>query len=160
MSALELSQMLGNYGEFVGAIAVVATLLYLTIQVRHSRDLLEENRKIALSQVNQSRTALAVDGEKWAADTSEIFVKLEESDDWYRAVDELSPVERMRFKFLMQSLAWRHDNLAYQHELGLLDEVVGAGLARVIALNVPRWDHLGVDHTSRVHRIYEEERAN
>lgn len=30
------AQLLGNYGEFVGAIAVVATLAYLTIQVRQN----------------------------------------------------------------------------------------------------------------------------
>jgi hypothetical protein len=34
---METLQMLGNLGEFVGAFAVVATLIYLTIQVRHSR---------------------------------------------------------------------------------------------------------------------------
>ena len=37
MDIIELSQMLGNFGEFVGAIAVVATLAYLAIQVRQSR---------------------------------------------------------------------------------------------------------------------------
>ena len=31
-----IAQLLGNYGEFVGAIAVVATLLYLTKQVKQS----------------------------------------------------------------------------------------------------------------------------
>jgi hypothetical protein len=31
---MEISQVLGNVGEFVGAIAVVATLLYLAVQVR------------------------------------------------------------------------------------------------------------------------------
>ena len=34
MTALETSQILGNYGEFIGAIAVVLTLVYLSIQVR------------------------------------------------------------------------------------------------------------------------------
>jgi hypothetical protein len=30
------AQLLGNYGEFVGAIAVVATLLFLTLQIRQN----------------------------------------------------------------------------------------------------------------------------
>ncbi len=34
MTLMEISQVLGNVGEFAGAIAVVATLLYLAIQVR------------------------------------------------------------------------------------------------------------------------------
>ena len=36
MSIFELSEILGNLGEFVGAIAVVATLIYLANQVRDS----------------------------------------------------------------------------------------------------------------------------
>lgn len=47
------AEMLGNYGEFVGAIAVVVTLGYLAVQVRHSKistdantRVLEENRRL------------------------------------------------------------------------------------------------------------------
>jgi hypothetical protein len=36
MSIIELSEILANFGEFVGAIAVVATLIYLANQVRDS----------------------------------------------------------------------------------------------------------------------------
>ncbi len=39
------AQLLGNYGEFVGAIAVVITLVYLAIQVRHSRAATEANTR-------------------------------------------------------------------------------------------------------------------
>ena len=37
MTLMESAQLLGNIGEFLGAIAVVVTLLYLTAQVRHAR---------------------------------------------------------------------------------------------------------------------------
>ena len=30
------AELLGNYGEFVGAVAVVVTLVYLVLQIRHS----------------------------------------------------------------------------------------------------------------------------
>jgi len=40
-----LAQLLGNYGEFVGAIAVVVTLGYLAIQVRHGKEATEANTK-------------------------------------------------------------------------------------------------------------------
>ena len=43
MSLMETSQLLGNLGEFVGAIAVVVTLVYLAVQVRHSREATETN---------------------------------------------------------------------------------------------------------------------
>ena len=51
-------RLLGNFGEFVGAIAVVATLGYLAIQVRQSKEsmdantgALEENRKLMRNDV-------------------------------------------------------------------------------------------------------------
>ena len=36
VTLLETAQLLGNFGEFFGAIAVVVTLVYLSIQVRHN----------------------------------------------------------------------------------------------------------------------------
>ncbi len=48
---METIQMLGSLGEFVGAFAVVATLIYLTIQVRHSRGAMEENSWLARAAV-------------------------------------------------------------------------------------------------------------
>ncbi len=36
MSTLEFSQLLGNYGEFIGAIAIVVTLTYLAVQLRQN----------------------------------------------------------------------------------------------------------------------------
>jgi hypothetical protein len=59
------AQLLGNYGEFVGAFAVVGTLVYLAIQVRHGKIAteantlaIEESRKLALAQSFQARTQL------------------------------------------------------------------------------------------------------
>jgi len=56
-----LAQLLGNYGEFLGAIAVFATLFYLAVQVRYSRAATEANtrsidanRKSAEAAVMQS----------------------------------------------------------------------------------------------------------
>ena len=56
MDLMDTAQLLGNIGEFVGAIAVVATLFYLAIQVRQSKAATEantaslrENQKIALA---------------------------------------------------------------------------------------------------------------
>jgi hypothetical protein len=64
MTLMETAQLLGNFGEFVGAIAVVGTLVYLAVQVGHSRGALDantraldENRKLtradAIRQVTQ-----------------------------------------------------------------------------------------------------------
>ena len=37
MSFIELSAILGNLGEFLGAVAVFATLIYLAVQVKSTR---------------------------------------------------------------------------------------------------------------------------
>lgn len=39
MSLLELTALLGNLGEFLGSIGVLATLIYLALQVRQSKEL-------------------------------------------------------------------------------------------------------------------------
>ncbi len=44
MSLTELSQILGNFGEFVGAIAVVVTLFYVAFQVRQSKEATDATR--------------------------------------------------------------------------------------------------------------------
>ena len=51
MSTLEFSQLLGNYGEFVGAIAIVVTLMFLAVQVRHSWKAMEENSRLVRAAV-------------------------------------------------------------------------------------------------------------
>ena len=43
MSTLEISQILGNYGEFVGAIAIVITLVYLALQLRQNTASVKSN---------------------------------------------------------------------------------------------------------------------
>ena len=66
MSSLELSELLGNYGEFVGAIAVVATLVYLSVQIR------------ANTKSTRSQTLLgSVVQTQWlrAGDRVEVFVE-------------------------------------------------------------------------------------
>ena len=43
MDLMATAQLLGNFGEFIGAIAVVVTLAYLTVQVRQTRRATEIN---------------------------------------------------------------------------------------------------------------------
>ena len=61
MTLMETAQLLGNFGEFVGAIAVVGTLVYLAAQVGHSRYAVTENTRALRSSTyeafNQSGSA-------------------------------------------------------------------------------------------------------
>ena len=68
MTLAEWFSLLGNIGEFVGAIAVVATLIYIAAQVRLGKEAteantrqLEENRKLNLVE-NYMRRSERVEG--------------------------------------------------------------------------------------------------
>lgn len=80
------AQILGNFGEFFGAIGVIVTLLYLSVQIRqNTRATLAESRYSA-GQINMGLMAsIANDGEF--------------ADIWRRGLassDSLSPEDRWR----------------------------------------------------------------
>ena len=50
MDHLTFAQLLGSYGEFIGAIAVVATLGYLAVQLRQNTQSLRISAELAVSQ--------------------------------------------------------------------------------------------------------------
>ena len=108
------AQLLGNYGEFVGAIAVVFTLGYLAIQIRQNSN---QIRNQGHTHVNDSYNAitaqLLADEELWR-----IVVK--GCQDW----QSITPYEQSRFNlyFLQELNHWR---MAYQlYRKGALDSDV------------------------------------
>jgi hypothetical protein len=54
MDQQAFAQLLGNYGEFLGAVAVLVTLVYLSIQVRHGKEATEANTKSLNLQAYQA----------------------------------------------------------------------------------------------------------
>jgi len=120
------AELLGNYGEFVGSFAVLATLIYVAIQVRHSRDLLEENRRIALSQVNQSRMDARMGIHKAATEEaiSAILAKLNAvapAEIEIDQIDLLDKSEKVKLAHWLQQNFLLIDNNYYQASLGLID---------------------------------------
>ena len=68
---METAQLLGNFGEFVGAIAVVLALGYLAIQVRTSKAAVSENMKsIRSAAAAATQDSLAAINELIASDSS------------------------------------------------------------------------------------------
>ena len=57
MSLIEIASILGSVGEFVGAIAVVVTLIYIATQVRLGKEATEANTK----QMEETRKLNMVD---------------------------------------------------------------------------------------------------
>jgi len=56
MDLMSLAQLLGNLGEFVGAVAVVATLAFLVVQVRQTKSALNENSRLTAITVMDQHT--------------------------------------------------------------------------------------------------------
>ena len=87
MSALDFSQLLGNYGEFVGSVAIVATLIYLAVQISLANKLAKaQQHDVHRDRVRDFSLTLAQDTE-----TARI---------WRvgRAGDELDEDETTRFE--------------------------------------------------------------
>ena len=142
MTITELSQILGNFGEFFGAIVVVATLVYLAIQVR-------QNTGATKAQIYQARSDSS---QQWqlvvaaSEELSEIFVKISEGLRVNAAeLDRLTVVERQRFLLLQGALLMRFDNMFYQYQSGLLDEeFYEHSLKPAVRTYAPIWKELGL----------------
>ena len=152
MDLATTAQLLGNLGEFIGSIAVLGTLIYLAVQIRHSKELLERNQAISLSQVQQAR----------ANSGREQYLLL--SDSTYLApvvaadlgVDETT----VRLRGYMGASMVHADNMVYQYELGLVDDVSMARTTNMISQNIQRWVELGLNPPERVrnwHQQYSQE---
>lgn len=110
---------LGALGEFVGSIAVLITLVYLALQVKHTKALLERSEKISMSQVFQARIDSRRELEKLVIDDT-IAPIIVRSRDLTKAT-ELSDLERLRMRQLHSLWMDWWDNNLYQESLGLVD---------------------------------------
>lgn len=103
-------QDLGGLGEFVGAFAVVISVIYLAIQIRqNTRSLNSSSYAESAEQAWLVQLAIAQDGELariWA--------------DWIEG-KELSREDTVRVESLLSNLFMAGENTFRLYELGLLD---------------------------------------
>lgn len=114
-------QDLGAIGEMVGAVAVIATLIYLSIQIRQNNVLLR----------SQSRQVLV------GNDVTSLTVNLQHADVLakYASGEPLSAEEQLRMSFMF-SLDIRNREFEYfQYSHGLLDEETWLSYRQVILIN-------------------------
>ena len=148
----------GAIAEFMAAIAVIATLLYLAIQVRQSRSLLEETRKIALSQVHQARGDARRSQQMHIADSQflvKIISRVQSADDPLEEMRQLNGEDFARFRsHLIVVYLHQEDNL-YQNELSLLDSRTLDVTSNTILYFMPLWKEMGMQGTGRVDEWFE-----
>ena len=124
----------GSLGEFVGAIAVVVTLVYLAIQVRHGSVLLEANNA---AMDESARLARAAATDRYSDAVSRWRGRIIESEElaslWHAAVrgDELDEVSQLRFHNLV--IDWKN---TYRANFRRAQTVGDVGLARQAVVSV------------------------
>lgn len=153
---------LGALGEFVGAIAVVVTLVYLAIQIRQNTQSMAESRRLALAQTYQMRADALQEMLVHASESEHIgpiitkLVELGYPED-VRSLEGLTPVERGRFRQWQIAQQTHWDNMFYQYQQGFLDEEYYRDSFRVrVRRLAPIWHALGVTGSRR---SFEEELA-
>ena len=119
MDFVGTTEVLGNLGEFFGAFAVVATLVYLAIQVRHSKDSLEANTAALTAQTRQAAMETATAELLQLTAIPEIAIALS-------GMQPLTTSDHVRLdSFLAASMRGREFSWL-QHKAGTIDESLWA----------------------------------
>lgn len=150
MDFVTTTQVLGNLGEFVGAVAVVVTLFYLAVQVRQSKHAteantrsIEESRQLTLAQTYFGRAALLFQTNAAIANglLGEIIPKAL-SD----GVEKLSQVDRGRLRHYCWAQRSYFDSVHYQYQRGYIDpEFYNSQFKAGMKIWGPLWLDLGLD---------------
>ena len=112
-------QDLGSIGEFVGAIGVVASLIYLALQIRQGSHQIEQNTNSVLGSVELENARLASDWLVTIAQNPQL------GRIWNLGLSEpekLTEDESVQFSMLMGSAFYRLEGPFRQYRRGLLSE--------------------------------------
>ena len=155
MTFVETTQVLGNLGEFVGAIAVVVTLFYLARQVRHSRDSVDANtralgeaRKLAMVQTFQARAEIRINQLQFDADSERVTPIMDKlyEEGWpekSEAFEALSSLEQRRVRAWLTAGQRQLDNFHYQYQQGLVEpEHWDSVIVPAIRFLAPSWRYV------------------
>ena len=103
---------LGNIGDFVGGIAVIATLIYLAVQVRHN------TRATRLASMQSTMLA-----------AQNVGILPVQDRDLARVVrvglatpDELDADEFQQFRYFLMMMLRVHEDMFVQHRAGVVDD--------------------------------------
>jgi hypothetical protein len=109
MDLISITQMLGNVGEFVGAIAVVLTLIFLAVQVRHNTNAVAGSTEMELAREMTAWHA------RITADP-ELIQLYEKSAKNEPMTDE----QATRYRWVIAELLWLYEGVYRQYRRGLI----------------------------------------
>ena len=114
---------LGAIAEFVGAIAVLITLVYLAVQIRQNALSIDSQADIARAQILQSRADSVTELAAVATanvENVELMTKLLNTEGLKR--EDLTPEENTRASFILTALRANLENTFMQYKQGYLPE--------------------------------------
>ena len=115
-------QQLANIGEFVGAIAVIATLLFLAVQVRQNSSVISENMKLMRARSKQMSTIQYSEFTRTLIESTETAMLFQRANLSNNISEELSETEKRVFHGLMLRAMFLFNDDHYRYKLGLTDE--------------------------------------
>lgn len=124
-------QALGNIGEFVGALGVVVSLIYL------ARQLIQNTSSVRAASFN-SMVQNSIRLLEHSFRDSEFATFLERAE---RDPETLTPVERLRWDAYMTAVFRHFGNLVYQYRVGALDRQMWESYRSTLHdhLRTPSW---------------------
>ena len=125
------AQLVGNYGEFIGAVAVALTLIYLSVQIRHNTNTVAGATEMDLArELTAWHSRISADPE---------LIQLYEKGAMNAP---MTATEVARYRWVVAELLWLYEGAYRQYRRGLLPEsnwedvvVVIIGLLRGDALS-------------------------
>ncbi len=144
---------LGNIGEFIGGIAVIATLAYLAFQVRQSTTTLRANSVHELTENILRASANLAEPEN-----AEIYLR------GARSYSSLTPEEKLRFGLIVGLFIGRFDTVLEYRERGMVDDAYVEWQADTMRLifskpGVREWWKSGKKTLTRRVRVWVDENA-
>jgi hypothetical protein len=103
---------LGNLGEFISGLAVVITLVYLALQIRH-------NTRAVRSSMHQDMIESTLRIAESVSDTEDLGRIVLHADEDY---DELTELERIRFDAYAERMFSNFESVFYSYRNSMIEE--------------------------------------
>ena len=164
MTGMEITEVLGNLGDFLGAIAVFGTIVYLAIQVRHSRlatdantRAIDETRELATAQAFETRQRWLGEWVRaWSMQDDQTVLTMFQLSAGHEAyatsadlLGAIGPEKAEHAVGYLVELLYTMENAFYQHQHGFLDDEGYDTLVQQIRTWVPLMEKMGVPIDTR-----------
>ena len=114
MTLIETAQLMGNFGEFLAAMAVVISLVYLARQIHSSSAVVQQNTNATKATGESSSMDTVLQIHKMQIESHEVMEIALKG----HAGDELNVVEKGRYGLLLSSIFEAHQTYLMQHLRG------------------------------------------